>query len=200
LTHGRIIVEQVASMKLPSTQAERYLAIEWVLASIVGWGIGFFVCEGLKPFFYDITHLGGDGLIIGAAIGIAQGLVVRRRIAPMGWWVLVSALGFGVGKFLGEAAAGGMPAVVGSLLTGAIIGLSVGVAQWLVLRGKVTGAGWWLAANIVGWAIGWSLISLVEEAEGMSTAMVYLIGGVGAAAAGIITGIALVGLSRTRAA
>jgi hypothetical protein len=200
LTHGRIIVEQVASMKLPSTQAERYLAIQWVLASIIGWGIGFFVCEGLKPFFYDITHLGGDGLIIGAAIGIAQGLVVRRRIAPMGRWVLVSALGFGVGKFLGEAAAGGMPAVVGSLLTGAIIGLSVGVAQWLVLRGKVTGAGWWLAANVAGWALGWSLISLVEEAEGMSTAMVYLIGGVGAAAAGIITGIALVGLSRTRAA
>ena len=187
-------------MKLPSTQAERYLAIQWVLASIVGWGIGFFVCEGLKPFFYDITHLGGDGLIIGASIGIAQGLVLRRRMAPMGWWVLVSVLGFGVGKFLGEAAAQGMPAVVGSALTGAIIGASVGVAQWLVLRGKVTGVGWWVAANVVGWAIGWSLVSLVEEAEGMSTAMVYLIGGVGAAAAGIITGIALVGLSRTRSA
>jgi hypothetical protein len=187
-------------MKLPSTQAERYLAIQWVLASIVGWGIGFFVCEGLKPFFYDITHLGGDGLIIGASIGIAQGLVLRRRMAPMGWWVLASALGFGVGKFLGEAAAQGMPAVVGSALTGAIIGASVGVAQWLVLRGKVTGVGWWVAANVVGWAIGWSLISLVEEAEGMSTAMVYLIGGVGAAAAGIITGIALVGLSRARSA
>jgi len=187
-------------MKFQLTEAERYLAIEWVLASIVGWGIGFFVCEGLKPFFYDITHLGGDGLIIGAAIGIAQGLVVRRRIAPMGWWVLASALGFGVGKFLGESAAGGMPAVVGSLLAGAIIGASVGVAQWLVLRGKVTGAGWWLAANIAGWAIGWSLISLVEGAEGLSTVVVYLIGGAGAAAAGIITGIALVGLSRTRTA
>ena len=101
-------------MKLPSTQAERYLAIEWVFATIVGWGIGFFVCEGLKPFIYDITHLGVDGLIIGASIGIAQGLVVRGRIAPMGWWVLASALGFGVGKFLGEALAQGMPVVVGS--------------------------------------------------------------------------------------
>jgi hypothetical protein len=187
-------------MKLPSTQAERYLAIQWVLATIVGWGIGFFVCEGLKPFFYDITPLGGDGLIIGASIGIAQGLVLRRRIAPMGWWVLVTALGFGVGKFLGEAVSGEMPAVVDSLLTGAFIGVSVGAAQWLVLRGKVTGIGWWVAANVVGWALGWSLISLVEGAEGMSTVMVYLIGGAGAAAAGIITGIALVGLSRTRAA
>ena len=55
-----------------------------------------------------------------------------------------------------------------------------------------------MAANIVGWAIGWSLISLVAEAEGVSTVMVYLVGGLGAAAAGIITGIALVGLSRTR--
>jgi len=187
-------------MKLPSTQAERTLAIQWVLAGIVGWGIGFFVCEGLKPFFYDITHLGGDGLIIGAAIGIAQGLVLRRRIAPMGWWVLVTALGFGVGKFLGEAVAGGMPLLVGSLLTGAIIGVAVGDAQWLVLRGKLAGARWWVAANVAGWALGWSLISLVEDAEGVSTVIIYLIGGVGAAAAGIITGIALVGLSRTRAA
>lgn len=185
-------------MKLPSTQAERYLAIEWVFATIVGWGIGFFVCEGLKPFFYDITHLGGDGLIIGASIGIAQGLVLRRRIAPMGWWVLASALGFGVGKFLGEALAQGMPVVVGSGLAGAIIGASVGATQWLVLRGKAAEAGWWVAANIVGWVIAWSLISLVEGAEGVSTVMVYLIGGAGAAAAGIITGIALVGLSRTR--
>jgi hypothetical protein len=184
-------------MKLPSTQAERNLAIQWVVATIVGWGIGFFVCEGLKPILYDITHLGGDGLIIGASIGIAQGLVLRR-IAPMGWWVLVSALGFGVGKFLGEAVAQGLAGVVGSALTGAIIGAAVGDAQWLVLRGKVAGARWWVAANIAGWAIGWSLISLVEEAEGVSTVLVYLIGGVGAAAAGIVTAIALVGLSRTR--
>jgi hypothetical protein len=190
----------MASMDLTRTRSERTLGIQWVVATIVGWAIGFFVCEAIKPFLYDITHLGGDGLVIGAGIGIAQGLVLRKQLAPMGWWVLVSVLGFGLGKFLGEALAQGMPAVVGSGLTGAVIGASVGVAQWLVLRGKVTGAAWWLAANVAGWAIGWSLISLVEDAEGVSTIAVYLVGGVGAAAAGLITGIALVGLSRTRAA
>jgi hypothetical protein len=187
-------------MKLPSTQAERYLAIQWVVATIVGWGIGFFVCEGLKPFFYDITHLGGDGLIIGASIGIAQGLVVRRRIAPMGWWVLATGVGFGLGKLIGESVAQGMPAAVGHGLSGALIGASVGLAQWLVLRSHNARPEAWVVANVAAWAVGWSVISLVEEAEGLSTLVVYLIGGAGAAAAGIITGIALVWLSRARAA
>jgi purine-cytosine permease-like protein len=76
----------------------------------------------------------------------------------------------------------------------------VGLAQWLVLRRRHARAEAWVIANVAAWAVGWSVISLVEEAEGLSTARVYLIGGAGAAAAGMITGIALVWLSRTRTA
>jgi hypothetical protein len=187
-------------MNLPSTQAERYLGIQWVVATIVGWAIGFFVCEAIKPFLYDITHLGGDGLVIGAGIGIAQGLVLRKKLVPMGWWVLVTAVGFGLGKLIGESVAQGMPAAVGHGLSGAVIGASVGLAQWLVLRSHHPRAEAWVLANVAAWAVGWSVISLVEEAEGLSTVVVYLIGGAGAAAAAIITGIVLVWLSRARAA
>jgi hypothetical protein len=190
----------MAAMKLQVTQTERYLGLQWVVATTVGWGIGFYVCEALKPFFYDITHIGGDGLIIGASIGIAQGLVLRRRIGSTGWWVLVSSVGFGVGKAAGEAVANGMPTAVAHGLSGAVIGVSVGVAQWLVLRRHVSRAKWWVVTTIAAWAVGWSLISLAEDSAGLSTLMIYVVGGIGAALAGIITGTALIWLWRSRPA
>ena len=189
----------MASMKVQLTQTERNLGLWWVVATVVGWAIGFFVCEALKPFIYDITHLGGDGLVIGASIGIAQGLVLRRRIG-LGWWVLVSSVGFGVGKVLGEAWTQGIPGAVGHGLSGAVIGASIGIAQWLVLRRHVARAEWWVLANIGAWVVGWSLISVAEGSAGLSTVMIYVVGGVGAALAGIITGIALLWVSRPRPA
>ena len=177
---------------LPSTQAERTLALQWVAATTVGWGIGFFVCEAFNAFFASFTH--SDGLVIGAGIGIAQGFVLRRRIAPMGWWILVSVVGFGIGKAVGEAAAQGIPGAVGHGLAGTVIGVVVGMAQWLVLRRRVSRAEWWVLASVVAWAVGWSFISLGAN----STLMVYVVGGLGAAIAGIITGMTLIWLSRTR--
>ena len=187
-------------MKLQLTEPERNLALLWVAATTVGWAIGFFVCEQLTGFFAQFAHLGGDGLVIGAGIGIAQGIVLRRRISHKGWWWLVSSLGFGAGKVLGEAATQAMPTAVGHLLTGAIIGLAVGAAQWLLLRRHVRASESWIVANVVGWAVGWSLISLAEDAAGLSTLMVYIVGGMGAALAGIVTGATLIWQSRPRPA
>lgn len=197
--HGGILIAPLASMKLASTQSERTLAIWWVVATVVGWAVGFFVCEAIKPFLYDITHLGGDGLVIGAGIGTAQGFVLRRRFAPMGWWVLVTIVGFGLGKLIGESVAQGMLATVGHAVSGALIGASVGLAQWLVLRRQLPRAEAWVLASVAAWAVGWSVIS-VAEASAWSTPVVYAVGGLGAALAGIVTAAALVWISRSRPA
>ena len=190
----------MASTKLELTPGERSLGLQWVAATIVGWAIGFFVCEAIKPFLFDITHLGGDGLVIGAGVGIAQGLVLRRQTGRFGSWVLLSSLGFGIGKLAGETIAQGMTAALGHLVTGAVIGVAVGIAQWLILRRHVARAEWWVLANVAAWAVGWSVISLVEGAEDIATLIVYLIGGSGAALAGIITAYALLRLRRARPA
>ena len=159
-----------------------------------GGAIGFVVCEALSAVLYTFTHLGGDGLVIGASIGIAQGFVLRRRIGSMGSWVLVTSAGFGVGKWMGEGLVQGTPAVVGHGLSGAIIGAWLGVAQWLILRRHVVHAEWWVLATIPAWALGWSLISLAEDSAGFSTSM--LVGGIGSALAGVVTGIILIRLLR----
>lgn len=34
------------------------------------------------------------------------------------------------------------------------VGLTLGFGQWLVLRQRIAGAGWWVGASTLGWAIG----------------------------------------------
>ena len=173
--------------------SERNLGATWVAATVVGWAIGFFVCEALKAF---VSTFLVDGLIVGTFIGIAQGLVVRRGIAPMGWWVFVTIAGFGVGLAAGEALALNLAGPLGVAVTGVIIGAAVGIAQWLVLRRGLAQAVWWIPANIAAWGLGWTLIRLVDDAATTSTLVIYLVGAAGAAVAGIITAIALISLMR----
>ncbi|MEO8252723.1 MAG: hypothetical protein ABI578_09655 [Chloroflexota bacterium] len=182
----------MTSMNGQLTQAERNLGLVWVLATVVGWAVGFVVCEALKSF---VSTLFVDGLVIGAFVGIAQGFAVRR-LAPMGRWVLVSIIGFGIGLALGEAVAPGASTLGAHALIGAIIGTAAGVAQWLILRRHVARAGWWVPANIVAWTVGWTIIRLAEGLESSPTLVVYLVGAAGAAIAGIITAAALVWLAR----
>ena len=64
------------------------------------------------------------------------------------------------------------------VLSRATLGASIGVAQWLVLRTRVTRAGWWVLASTIGFALG----SVLSEA---------VIGAIGEAMAGGILGAAL---------
>ena len=34
-----------------------------------------------------------------------------------------------------------------------LMGVSIGFGQWLVLRRHLTGAGWWIAASLLGWGV-----------------------------------------------
>ena len=176
------------------TAAERNLGLQWVVAVVAGWAIGFFLCEALEQF---LTTFFIDGLVIGSAMGIAQGLVLRRRIAPLIPWVVVSVIGFGIGKFAADAVGPALPGMAAPVVSGAIIGLSAGIAQSLVLLNRFSRVWWWVAANVAAWAAGWSFISLADGSD-LAIAMVYVVGAAGAAVVGVITGIALLGLLRHR--
>jgi len=65
-------------------------------------------------------------------------------------WTLVTAAGWLVGYLLIDV----------SPLGESSLGLTVGVAQWLVLRPKIPNAYWWILATAAGWIVG-RLIAVV---------------------------------------
>ena len=94
--------------------------------------------------------------------------VVRRAEgSAVGWsfwlkWFLACLAGFvvGVPLFIGLGLLfGNQPGsvVVENAVTGIIHGAEFGIAQWLILRWQVPKVGWWVAASIVGFMIGFPL-------------------------------------------
>lgn len=107
--------------------------------------------------------------VMGAAIGVAQWLVLRRRLDGAGWWVPASVAGAVALPLLATLQVPDLPTVgppgidrqstvadcIGFITDGALLGASigalVGLAQWPVLR-RLPRSGWWVAASTVGWA------------------------------------------------
>jgi 4-amino-4-deoxy-L-arabinose transferase-like glycosyltransferase len=182
----------MTAMELSPTSSERNLGLQWVAAVVAGWVIGFFLCGVIQDFVSTFLI---DGLVIGSAIGIAQAIVLRRGITPAVPWVAVSIVGYGIGKFVADTVGLGMTGLAAMALGGAIIGLAVGLTQSVLLMERYPRALWWILANVLGWTVGWSLIALADSWVD-SVGMAYVVGGVGAAAVGVITAVALIGLTR----
>ena len=117
-------------------------------------------------------------------VGGLEWLLLRRHVARAIRWVLacfgavavVGVVVFGVGAFDADA---GWVAGTG------IFGTVAGVFQWLVLKGQVPRAGWWVLASTVGWVVG---IPVGEELGWNGLGAGY----------GLITGMVLVLLLRQK--
>lgn len=114
----------------------------------------------------------GEGIGIGATVGILQWLVLRPLVHQAGWWLFLSTVGWAMGQVVVEIA---LPPGSG-MLAGLVLGGMMGTAQWFALRRWVRSDRWWIVASIVGWTLG--LNGVVGPA---------LVGAV----AGAVTGIAL---------
>jgi hypothetical protein len=105
---------------------------------------------------------------LGAAIGAAQWLVLRRVLQHTGWWVLATLAGYcllfllpnvlPLGAVLPESEAIGR--IVGGVLF-ALTGIGMGVSQWLVLRGRVAHSGWWIGITLGGWVLAYLATGLM---------------------------------------
>lgn len=138
----------------------------WVVASTVGMFVGLI----LTFFLYSVYYAGlgfessfaydmlATGFGIGIGVGISQWLVLRRRVSHVGWWVLANtAAGFAI--MLAGFAGYSEPLKSFSeflSFTGVIVlgGAVTGIFQWLILRRKVSKAGWWVLASTLGWGLG----------------------------------------------
>jgi hypothetical protein len=96
------------------------------------------------------------------------------------WWVLLSAIGGGVGFALGLSAAEVVSQVLGrpiyeTVLHG-IFGISVAVLQWFVLRAHVTRASRWVIASAVIWVLVGALAGWLEIKPGLAVVWPAIVG------------------------
>src|SRR5688572_10944086 len=152
----------------------------WTLATFVGYTVGLpFVTfislsipYGGKPPLL-IGFIGGAEL--GAAIGLAQWLWLRRHLGGTWFWIVASivggALGMAPGMFISETIAASVVATYRLPLGGmwqylpmaVLFGLGLGTAQWWRLRRHSHRAGWWIVANWIGWTAGMGSGPLMGE-------------------------------------
>ena len=149
---------------------------QWVLASMLGFAVGAAmgnaVTNSIPPM--TCTQSSSDSfidrltnfpciqpslglvlivIILGLAGGFMQWLVLRRRIAGTGWWVPASTLGFPVALVMADGAMR-LVGIPSPILLGVLFGILSGILPWLVLRGQVARAGWWVPAHLLGSLVG----------------------------------------------
>ena len=137
------------------------------------------------------------GAIGGAALGLVQWLVLRARLRSLSiWWIVATGIGMAVGLAIGTAFLGSETAGNVLLWRGAITGLCIGIAQWLVLRQvlPLPQSVIWIGVVSFGWVLGWS----VTRAAGIDLSdKWYVFGMSGALAFQLLTGLALYFLLRS---
>ena len=94
--------------------------------------------------------------IVGALIGYVQWRYLKRRFALSRWWILATAVGsttaWSAGQSIGASLGNRVSEGAGFVAMGAALGLLTSLLQ-RYLCGWPRPAGWWTAANMLGWAV-----------------------------------------------
>ena len=210
------------TQKQPETESPRRVGfvfwLAWVVANVVGFGAlatadwatgGTISRAGVSAWeFPGLLPIGLGGVIIGAAVGLMQALVLGWRGSRSALWVLATAAGMPAAFTIGVIAY-----VVGFSTFGALgflkwwawgalslpMGAAIGISQIFVLRGRLPRPFLWVLANMVGYATGYVAGTRTGVAWGehhgayIGAIVGYTLGG---GVVGVITGIALVWLLR----
>ena len=102
------------------------------------------------------------GMLAGVAIGGAQWMALRDRVPDAAWWMPATALAHAFGLALGAALVGYQTGLADLAVQGAITGITLGIAQGLILRRSLPGWLWWTLAMPVLWALGWVVTSAAQ--------------------------------------
>jgi hypothetical protein len=152
-------------MTAESDKFEIPFLTNWILvtsgAFILSLPVVIIVPQLVPPIPWT-DNLGGIP-IIGAFVGCAQWLMLRKRIALSGLWVLACAIGLGLPPIANYIAseAGLLPHFPGGISgkiygwtsLGIIGGLLSGLLQMPLLKPHFAKAGWWIAASSAGWGL-----------------------------------------------
>ena len=177
---------------------ERFL-LRWVLANVIGWTVGLYFGV-LNPICFA-----GAGVIAGLVLGASQWWALRttsldnnhsqneayipsipNRISqPARQWILSTFAGASIGLIPALVLAGIFVLFSNGLaafLAGAVLGLGVGLGQWMVLKHRSQQITLWLVVNTVGGAA-CGLLTVMPIIRGLPLGMLA-----GSALFGYLTG------------
>jgi hypothetical protein len=194
----------------------------WTLATMAGELGGFAV----PTLAYALVWMAGisdrgaypllllAGAMEGAILGGAQWLVLRWWVPAIRWqaWIGATAAGATLAWAIAllPSTIGGFdtlaPSILvsGAVVLGLVFVLSLGGAQWWVLRRHLAKAGWWIIVNAFAWPVGVAIpvvamAAIPDDVSAPVRAVVALGSGVMmGAVVGAITGAALVWLLRAQ--
>ncbi len=92
----------------------------WMLATSIGWTLGYFVTLFLIPSAPEVL----TGVTLGLATGIAQWIILRKELRWTGWWIIFSMMGW----------VSGLNLLPGFFLTGTMAGSLTGLCLEILLR------------------------------------------------------------------
>lgn len=110
----------------------------WIMATTIGWIAGTLFFSGIPV------------ILSGVAVSVMQWAVLQGRIHKAWRWGIVSTIGWISGYILFVI----IFSSSSGLFLGAILGLVVGIPQWLILKKEVEWAGWWIIISSLAWNTG----------------------------------------------
>lgn len=182
----------------------------WVAACAAAGTVGMAAAAGAAVLADEMTGpaaLGvviAAGLVAGAALGLAQAPVLAR-VAPtsvraryLAATLLVAGLGWAGASAPSVLGGGGdaeqpplLLVVPGAAAFGLVLGLVLGAAQAVTLRGAVRHPGRWVAANATAWPVAMVLVLLgaTVPGAGWPAVSVFAVGALTGAVAGAVLGL-----------
>jgi hypothetical protein len=169
------------------------LWVIWLLATFLGWFVGFsvgFELGHITP--EEVNPIVLFGPVLGAGVGLAQMIAVRRVLPLTQRWVWGAAVGMGT------------PFIVAGVIPGVDLGFDLwrvpvaaaggalaGLIQAPTLRRHTPRAQWWVLASLVSWGIAFwlSIVPSVSDGPGILF--------VGGAALGVVSGALLIWIVRS---
>ena len=150
-----------------------------ILAVVAGWFISWGVIQQITSIVGGRIMIGGQSRItedaiflyilfpvIGLLVGFCQFWLLRRYMARISWWIAATVIGwlmpFVVG-FVGSRIFSPGNDTVSIMVGMLILGASVSLPQWLVLRKRVKNAFLWILAYGFSWFLVGMIGSVINE-------------------------------------
>ncbi len=131
--------------------------LQWFIVTSIAFPIGMLAGSAILVSFGVPSDseglLVGSFMLTGVLVAIAQLLILNRSITRSSLWIVLTAIGIGVGGWIAAHVLGGSSLPLTALMAGALGGLAPGLLQVGLLNSPSWKRGEWLLLTVAGWGL-----------------------------------------------